>query len=221
MSNEKAIDILKVRLAAAIKHRNTSPKALARTAGIGETVVRDILQDTTQDVRLGTVEKLAKALGLSVSDLLPDAFGRVAQRADESEDDVEIQEWDVSYGMGAGAYLDLPVKGNPRRFSREWISQFTHSPASKLFFASGTGDSMMPTILDADIVLIDTSEREVRMGDRIWAIAIGDVGYIKRLRPMADGTVAILSDNPNVPADRASDGDMSVVGRVVAIVRKT
>lgn len=136
-------------------------------------------------------------------------------------DEVEIQQWDIAYGMGGGTFLDLPVTGDRHKFSRSWLRQFTHAPASQIFLAAGTGDSMTPTILDADIVVIDTSQREVRMVDRIWAAAYGNTGIIKRLRPMPDGSVKILSDNPNVTSETAYDGELSIVGRVVAIVRKT
>lgn len=136
-------------------------------------------------------------------------------------DEVEIQQWDVAYGMGGGTFLDLPVTGEKHKFSRSWLRQFTHAPANQVFLASGTGDSMTPTILDADIVVIDTSQREVRMADRIWAAAYGQTGIIKRLRPMPDGSVKILSDNPTVSPETAYDGELSIVGRVVAIVRKT
>ncbi|GLV21970.1 hypothetical protein TomMM35A_18230 [Sphingobium sp. TomMM35A] len=135
-------------------------------------------------------------------------------------DEVEIQQWDVAYGMGGGTYLDLPVTGETHKFSRSWLRQFTHAPPNQIFLATGTGDSMMPTILDADIVIVDTSQREVRLADKIWAAAYGQTGIIKRLRPMPDGSVKILSDNPNVPPETAYDGELSVVGRVVAVVRK-
>ena len=139
---------------------------------------------------------------------------------DKDPDAVDIQQWDVAYGMGGGTYLDLPVTGETHKFSRSWLRQFTHAPPEKIFLAAGTGDSMMPTILDADIVVIDTSQQEVRLADKIWAASYGQTGIIKRLRPMPDGSVKILSDNPSVPPETAYDGELSVVGRVVAVVRK-
>lgn len=138
-----------------------------------------------------------------------------------SDDDVEIEQWDVAYGMGAGGYLDLPTTGERHKFSRSWLRQFTSAPPEKIFLADGTGDSMFPTILDADKVMIDTTQREVRMADRIWAAAFGQVGIIKRLRPSPDGSVKILSDNPSVPPEVAYDNELFIVGRVVAIIRKT
>lgn len=138
-----------------------------------------------------------------------------------ADDDVEIEQWDVAYGMGAGGYLDLPTTGERHKFSRSWLRQFTSAPPEKIFLTDGTGDSMFPTILDADKVMIDTTQREVRMADRIWAAAFGQVGIIKRLRPSPDGSVKILSDNPSVPPEVAYDNELFIVGRVVAIIRKT
>ena len=140
---------------------------------------------------------------------------------DDNPDNVKLQEWDVAYGMGGGTYLDLPVTGTLHTFSRSWLRNFTQAPPEKIFLARGAGDSMFPTILDSDIVVIDTSDREVRIGDKIWAVVYGTTGYIKRIRPMPDESVKMISDNQNVPPETAFDGELSVVGRVVAIVRKT
>jgi phage repressor protein C with HTH and peptisase S24 domain len=89
-----------------------------------------------------------------------------------------------------------------------------------LFVARGIGGSMMPTILDSDIVIVDRSQRTAKLRDQIWAMSLGDIGMIKRLRPSPDGSMRILSDNNLVPEDQAGDGELHIVGRVVAIVRK-
>ena len=130
-----------------------------------------------------------------------------------------VRELDLTFGMGA-TYLDVPVTATTRYFSHDWIRTYTHANPDALLFAHGLGDSMSPTILDSDLLLIDASQQSIRLADKIWAIAFGEVGMIKRLRPMPDGSVAILSDNPLVPETRAVDGEMSVLGRVVAAVRK-
>lgn len=132
---------------------------------------------------------------------------------------VEIKEIDLSYGMGA-SYLDSPVTTKTRYFPVNWLRFYTCSNPDKLFFARAIGDSMVPTLYDGDMVLIDTSELEPRFGDQIWAIAFGVTGMIKRLRPMPDGSVKILSDNDRVPPEIAVDGEMHIVGRVVAVIRK-
>lgn len=211
---------------------------IRKAAGMSQTDLADAIGTTLNN--LGKLErgdrrlnqdwivKISGALGVSPEAIIAANYDgseggsrqdRAAAIRDET-DDLEIQQWDIAYGMGAGGYLDIPVTGETYRFSQSWIRQFTRAPASKLFFATGTGDSMSPTILDSDIVLIDTSEHEVRMADRIWAAAYGQTGIIKRLRPMPNGSVKILSDNQNVAPETAYDGELHVVGRVVAIVRK-
>jgi phage repressor protein C with HTH and peptisase S24 domain len=81
---------------------------------------------------------------------------------------------------------------------------------------------MMPTILDSDVVLIDTSQKTPRLWDQLWAVDMGGMGMIKRLRPTKDGTgMVLVSSNPDVPDETAYDGEMNIVGRVVAIMRKT
>lgn len=136
---------------------------------------------------------------------------------------VEIDMLDLSYGMGA-SFVDYEpgaLDVEKAQFSDAWLRKFTQAPARLLFTAIGTGDSMMPTIHDQDLVIVDRSaDYETSMGDKIWAIVFGGVGMIKRLRPMPDGTVKIMSDNLQVRDEVASDGDLFVVGRVVASVRR-
>jgi phage repressor protein C with HTH and peptisase S24 domain len=80
---------------------------------------------------------------------------------------------------------------------------------------------MMPTISDHDIVVVDRTEQRPQFGDKIWAIIFGGVAMIKRLRPMPDGSVTLSSDNQLVRDVRAVGDELHIVGRVVAIVRRS
>ncbi len=144
-----------------------------------------------------------------------------APHGDQGGDSVMVQEVDLAYGMG-GTYLDISaVEPKAIPFPRSWLRTFTNSDPEHLFFARGDGDSMMPTILDQDIVLIDRSQIAINRQDRIWAVAYGELGMIKRVRAMPDGSYQLLSDNPNVEPAVAVDGEMTVIGRVVAVIRRT
>lgn len=139
----------------------------------------------------------------------------------ENADTIELEEFDVSFGLGAAYIHDSPVEARKRVFSRSWIRQFTQSPFDHLFWGTGIGDSMTPTILDADVVLIDTFDRTPRFADKLWAVEVGGLGSIKRLRPTTDGEgMRLLSSAPDVPEEIVFDGEMTIVGRVVAVVRK-
>lgn len=137
----------------------------------------------------------------------------------DGQDVVEVAQIDLRYGLG-GTFLDNHVESEMRMFSRAWLRQFTDSRPEDLVWAKGQGNSMEATISDGDIVLIDRRQDTVLMADLIWAFAFGHIGMIKRLRPMPDGSVKILSDNPAVPQETAHDDELHIVGRVVAVVKK-
>lgn len=142
-----------------------------------------------------------------------------SERSADRSETVEVAEIDLRYGLGA-TYLDDVVEAEPRQFSRAWLRHFTDSPPEELFWARGQGNSMEGTIHDSDIVLIDRRQQSPRMADLIWALAFGEIGMIKRLRPMPDGSVKILSDNAAVPPEVAHDGELTIIGRVVAVVKR-
>lgn len=172
---------------------------------------------------------IAEALEVSPRWLLdgapePEAVAdrRIGWRGFEPEtegDSVELDEIDLRYGLG-GSYVEGAVTVRKQRFPRDWLRRFTSASPEMLFWAQGDGDSMEPTIRSGEVILIDRSLDSPRSGDGIWAIAFGEIGMIKRLRPLPNGTVEIHSDNPLVPPASAADGEMHVVGRVVAVVRR-
>lgn len=133
---------------------------------------------------------------------------------------VPVRELDLSFGMGATYIDDMPVTEVVRLFPIEWVRQFTASPADCVYFAKAVGDSMSPTLLDGDIVLVDTCQQTPRVADRIWVLTWGGMGMVKRLRGRPDGGLSLLSDNPSVSPEVAYDGEARVLGRVVAVVRK-
>jgi len=131
---------------------------------------------------------------------------------------VPVKEIDLEYGMG-GTFLDTPVTEKISYFPLDWIRLFTNAKPEDLVFTRGVGDSMEPTIGNHDVILIDLSDRTVRMSDKFWALAIGQVGMIKRLRPLGEA-LHVLSDNPTVSDFTAVDEEVVIVGRVVCWTKK-
>lgn len=135
---------------------------------------------------------------------------------------VEVAGIDLDFGLGA-AFMDQDVSEHHAErmpFPRAWLRQVTTSDPSQLYWTRGVGNSMEPTISDGDVILIDRSKAGSSFGDLCWAIAYGQTGMIKRLRPMPDGGVKIMSDNPAVPPEVAYDGELHVFGRVVAVMKR-
>lgn len=213
------------RLAALMEAQGLSQADLARAVGIKQPSVFRLVSGETQSPR--KLNDIARVLGTSPAYLTGETDDPSAgalpkptpKLIAEQLDVVQVPQIDLKFGMGGGGIEDAPVKAELMAFSRTWVRHFTQARPDDLFFARGMGDSMYPTINDGDILLIDRSQIAPQMADQIWALAQYGHGMIKRLRPIEHG-YRILSDNPNVPPDQATDGSMTIIGRVVAVMRR-
>lgn len=134
-------------------------------------------------------------------------------------DMVPVQEIDLAYGMG-GQYLDVQaVAESTVWFPANFVRQFTKSDSEHLRFCRGDGDSMTPTIGHHDIVLFDLSQNHLNRQNAIWVVAVADIGMIKRVRAEPDGSYVLMSDNKLVDPQTVVDGEMHVIGRVVATIK--
>jgi SOS-response transcriptional repressor LexA len=68
----QTLDMAAIReaLSKAMKDKKIAPKRLSIDAGLGETAVRDIMKADSQDVRVGTLVRLASVLDVQLEDLL-------------------------------------------------------------------------------------------------------------------------------------------------------
>ena len=140
--------------------------------------------------------------------------------SDNRDDSMAIPMLELAYGMG-GTFLDDVDPGETlERFPRAFVRMFTNSPANQLCFSHGIGDSMSPTIGDRDLLLIDRSRDTIRINDQIWVLSSSGIGMVKRVRIEGDGRIMLLSDNENVPAYQAVDDELTVIGRVIAVVKR-
>lgn len=202
---------------------------VARAAGLASSTINRHFNGTAETrLSLSTIEKLKSAYPAFPGWLrLGAAETRLPYRPQEPiplfgashPDLVPVREIDLSYGMGA-TYLDVPVTEEVHHFPRAWLRRYTRSAPDKLFFAQGIGDSMEPTLHDSDLLLIDTDQRQLTSADRIWVLTYADCGMIKRLRPVPGGGVEVWSDKKEVSAFTAYDGEIEIIGRVVAVQRK-
>jgi phage repressor protein C with HTH and peptisase S24 domain len=143
-----------------------------------------------------------------------------AQDIAEQLDAVLVPQVEIGLSMGGGSALeDWPVT-QMVPMSRSWLQSLTVSSPEHLFIARGEGDSMMPTLLDGDLAIIDRAQATPKQQDRIWALSYGGWGMIKRLRSLPDGSLQINSDNPAVSSIIAYEGEAQIIGRVVGVVRR-
>lgn len=209
-----------------LEQMGLSQSELARRVGVTQGAIAKIVSKNPSGS--SHLHAIARELGTSPAFLLGEtddpSEGAIAipsaRDVADQLDAVLLPEVEVSYSMGGGADIDdWPVV---RRvpFSRSWLRNLTSSPPSDLVVARGEGDSMQPTIWDQDLVIIDRGQNTMRQQDRIWAVAYGGFGMIKRLRQLPDGTLQINSDNQAVSPIMASEGEAFLIGRVCGVIRR-
>lgn len=202
-----------------------SQAELARRVGLAQTTINNLIRgDSRSSAHL---HKIARVLQTSVDYLIgetDDAAGTAPppptrEQMAQLMDLVTVVSIDMTYGMGSTFALDH-VEETAMHFPRAFIESITLAPAHSLTWSRGRGDSMSPTIADGDLILIDRSQRIPREQDAIWALTIGDMAMVKRLRVRGE-KVTLLSDNERVPPDVAHPDEVNVVGRVIFIGRRT
>lgn len=195
--------------------------SVAELAGIKRQSLNEILGGRSTPT-VGTFERLCSILKVSPAVILEvDEAEPEASEAPRDEGGVvAINEIDLAYGLGATFIDGLAVKETVRYFALDWLRQYTKAKPEQVFFAPGLGNSMSPTIDDGDVMLIDTADRTPMFAGLIWACTMGGMGMVKRIRPRPDGSIVLGSDNQNVPDDEVADGELHVVGRVVAVIKR-
>ncbi|KRB58492.1 transcriptional regulator [Rhizobium sp. Root708] len=135
-------------------------------------------------------------------------------------DFVNLPQYDVraSAGRGLIPFNEMPV--SETAFERSFLRNLGGAP-DFCFMMWSTGDSMLPTIPDNSLLIVDSSQNIVDHG-RIYVFSVGNAIVVKRARWRMDGKLELASDNlsGNYPtetfdADRVED--FNVVGRVIFI----
>ncbi len=138
--------------------------------------------------------RIMKALELPLDMLVHDTSvqDRLADAAVDDES-IRVPLLDVvaSAGHGIANHSEEVIRWLP--FPRAVLRKQGVRPEN-VHFMTSRGDSMMPTIADGAIVLVDTAHARVR-DDGIYALVMFDDAMIKRLQRGFDGSLTLISDN--------------------------
>ena len=127
---------------------------------------------------------------------------------------------DVQASAGYGALVDYEVQTHSLAFPPDYLKKLTAGSPADLVIISTKGDSMEPTLLDDDIVLVDTSKTHMGF-EGMFVLRHNDTLLVKRAGMAAKpGHVMLISDNKAYPAVEAALADLTVVGKVLWYGRK-
>ncbi len=121
----------------------------------------------------------------------------------------------IGASAGAGALTDREALAGRIGFDEKWLKQMVSDPDS-LSLIRVQGDSMAPTLLDGDDIMVDRSAANAALRDGIHVIRMDDALMVKRLARGPAGRLSVLSDNAAYPDwPDVAGGAVKIIGRVV------
>lgn len=99
----------------------------------------------------------------------------------------------------------------------DWLRRHLGHTSGNLASVQVIGDSMQPTLLDGDTIIIDRGVQELSV-DAIYVVHMLGQRLVKRVQRKFDGSVVIISDNQAYEREtvpRARVAEIEVLGRMV------
>lgn len=205
------------------------PSAVAREVEVAATtILRPFKGTATTRLSQPTLEKLRRRWPdfPGWRNEQPDQVGMLGTHPDPNEkadELVYVREVDISLAMGEGAVVEDFPATQLVPFNLGFLRGITRAATDALVIMTGHGESMEPTLLRSDFLMIDTSSKAPVVSDQIWAFHYAGGGMIKRLRRVRDAgrdRFLILSDNPAVPEQIADVEDVHIIGKLVWVGRR-
>jgi phage repressor protein C with HTH and peptisase S24 domain len=191
---------------------------LALDAQVNRSFVYDILYGRSQNPTKTKLERLAGRLKVGV-DWLVTGHGFVDGFEPGREDDglyVTIRSVKVTPSMGGGRIVEEVEEGEPLRFLARWVREALKVQPDDLRIMRVEGDSMEPTLLDQDTVLVDLTKKTPSppgifvLHDGMGLVA-KRVEIVPRSEPLR---LRIVSDNSRYAAYDVTVDEANIVGRI-------
>lgn len=185
-------------------------------------------ENGSRGLKAGVAARYAEAFGTSPEWLLyghlgPDGYDDALPdpgRHERAPGMVKVPVYDVEASAGHGALIHAEEQVDEMAFATGFVRSITASDPASLAIIRVKGDSMEPTMLDGDKVLVDRSKTSLDF-DGIYVLRYGQALHVKRVgRHRRRGWVTITSDNDQYREIEAEYSDVDIVGRVLWFGRK-
>jgi phage repressor protein C with HTH and peptisase S24 domain len=208
------------RLRARIRQLGMNVAVVAREAHVNRSFVYDILRGKSQLPNLDKLTRIAAVVKVDLEWLLTgkgQVDGEDPITEEYHNDFVAIQYVSLRPSMGGGAIFEEEERtGRDFHFRRAWIRDRLKAAPSMLRVMTVQGDSMIPTLEDGDVILVDLNQRSPNPpGVFVLHDGIGLVA--KRLEhiPLSDPPrVRIISDNLRYNTYDGTADEVNIIGRV-------
>ena len=218
------------RIDAVQEKTSDTDRAVSLRAGLSADAIRNWRRAAREGRDAGankrTVEALANALGVSPVWLETGAddlgAGEVVRTVSPQVMNKlrHVVCYDIEAAAGHGALITIERPMFEIGFSPEMLRWITSAPNEALALIRVRGDSMLPTLMDGDWMMVDTTKRNINF-DGLFILRYEDVLRVKRVdRNPATCRFLVKSDNPAYDSFEVDRHDLDIVGRVVWIGRR-
>jgi phage repressor protein C with HTH and peptisase S24 domain len=218
------------------KARGLTMDALARRANTTASQINK-LEKGERRLTDEWMHRLAEALDCSAASLMVERGGPTGARGpiDRSGPSLTIPEIDVRAGAGGGGLAKADVAPDGAggtvatdelkgywTFPEEYVRGELHVRPADAAIIEVRGDSMSPTLLPGDRIMVDTGDRNpsppgvFAMWDGFGVVA-KRIEIVPNTDPVA---INVKSDNPHHDDYQRSIDEVSVIGRIVWVARR-
>lgn len=195
----------------AMSARGWSVAELSRRSGVSYDTINKFKHRPHASTKAESARALCEAL-----DLEWPGDDTQANRADL----VSIYDIEVSAGNGH-IVPDFEAQVGQLAFPPGYLRHITSAPTHNLAIVTVKGDSMSPTLREGDVVMIDSTKRNLGY-DGLFVLRMDGALHVKRVnRGSRTGVVRILSDNrDSYPPTERPLAEVEAVGKVLWYGRK-
>jgi len=187
----------------------------AKKLGLESATAISKYEDNSRTPDKDKLIEIAKLGNITLDELLTDvaAPSQPSNGTKPNEEFVTIPRFSDRISAGGGLIpvneVDIKVA-----FRKDWIQK--KGNPNKMSLIKVSGDSMEPTLMPDDLVLIDHGHNHLDPQGGVYAIALEDVILIKRLQMVyPGGKVKVISDNSRYESVELPQDQVKINGRVI------
>lgn len=213
-------------IAHVLREKKQSLSALAATAGVSSTTLTRWRnsEDYSHDLSMKTLKKIESTSGISFTPFMegkPEVDHNAAKDHTISRARTLVSIYDVQASAGHGSIVESEQVIDRLAFPPGYLKRITSASEADLAIIGVKGDSMLPTLKDDDVVMLDTAKTSLGF-DGLFVLRLDGALHVKRIsRSSEPGLISIISDNKSeYPTVSRKIEDIEVIGKVIWMGKK-
>lgn len=193
-----------------MKSRRLAVTGWSRDAKVPESTLRSFLNGKSSAPRQDTLEKLAAAVGVSVSEMIGETRGQLPKF-------VAIKALSVRAELSGRFELNDTPSSQDLHWRGEWVEHYLGGNAENGRYLTIEGETLVEGLHQNDVVCVDLSRLNPGRDPGIYCVFDGRDILIRRLQALSGRgeTLRMLSDNSLYPSYEVDAREVQVIGRVV------